>query len=442
MAKTAAKSTKSQACWQQKLKYVASSPYLYTHVFVEKAQGAVLTDVDGKQYLDFAGGIGALNVGHRHPAVVAAVRRQLDKVMHTCYHVAPYEGYTEVCRKLAEVTPGRFPKKAVLFNSGAEAVENAIKIARAYTKRPAVISFDLAFHGRTMLAMTLTGKVRPYRSGFGPYPSGVYHAPYPYAYRRPPGVPAECLTEYCLAALEKMFVVEAPAEQVAAIIVEPIQGEGGFIVPTPGFLEGLRKICDQHGICLILDEIQSGFGRTGKMWGCDHFNVAPDLITTAKSLAGGLPLSGVVGRADMLDAVHEGGLGGTFGGNPLACAAALAVFDIFEKENLVARGHKIGQIIKKRFDALAKKYDFVGDSRGLGPMRAVELVRNPKTKEPIKERDARWILERCVAKGLIILKAGSHNNVFRTLVPLVITAEQLTRGLDIFDEVLREFNPT
>lgn len=442
MLKTEAKRLNSAKLWDFKEKVVPKAPYLYTHIFVERAEGAKVWDVDGNEYIDFAGGIGTLNVGHRHPKVVKALENQLQQFLHTCFHVMPYESYLKVCEKLCQVTPGNFPKKAILFNSGAEAVENAVKAAKSYTKRPAVISFDYSFHGRTYMALTLTGKEKPYRIGLGPFVPDVYHSPYPYPYRPPQGIKPEELGSYCLDALERLFEVEVQPNRVAAIIVESVQGEGGFIVPTPDFLPGLRKICDKYGIVLILDEIQSGFGRTGKMFGCEHFGVVPDLITTAKSLAAGLPLSGVVGKADILDSVEVGGMGGTYGGNPLSCAAALAVFDIFEKENLLARSQKIGNVIQKRFDDLKNRFEFIGDSRGLGAMRGMELVRNPKTKEPVREEDSKKLLSQCADMGLILLKAGLNNNVLRTLVPLVISDSDLEKGLDIIEEVLKNYKPS
>lgn len=432
----------SQRLWREMERYVPRAPFHYTHIFADSASGATLKDVDGNDYIDFAGGIGVLNVGHNHPKVVKAVEAQLHKLIHTSFHVAAYESYVQVCKKLTEFAPGRFEKKAILFNSGAEAVENAVKAAKIFTKRPAVVSFDHGFHGRTWMAVTLTGKSSPYRTGLAPFVPEVYRSIYPYPYRPPTGVPADKLGAFCLEQLESVLNTQTRPDQVAAIIVEPVQGEGGFIVPTPDFLPGLRKICDKHGILLIMDEVQSGFGRTGKMFATDNFGVVPDLMTVAKSMGGGLPLSGVVGRADVLDAPGEGALGGTYGGNPLACAAALAVFEIFEQENLVARGVSVGKRIAERFDAFKERFEFVGDSRGLGAMRAIELVKDRKTKEPLGEKDMKAILSACNEEGLIILKAGLYNNVLRALAPLTISDAELDRGLGILENVLSEFKPS
>jgi 4-aminobutyrate aminotransferase/(S)-3-amino-2-methylpropionate transaminase len=396
-------------------------------------------DADGKEYIDFAGGIGAINVGHCHPKVVAALREQAGKLLHTSMHVAAYEKYMQVCAELIAVTPGDWRKKAILFNSGSEATENAVKFARAYTKRKAVISFDNSFHGRTLLCLALDGKYKPLRQGLGPVPAEIYHARFPYAYRAPRGVKAEELTEHCLEELEKFFLIEVSADDVAAIIIEPVQGEGGFVVPTPGFLKALRALCDKHGIVLIADEVQSGFGRTGKMFAVEHDGVAPDLMTVGKSLCAGMPLSGVVGKAEILDAAATGAIGGTYGGNPMSCAAALAVFEIFREEKLTVAGARIGEVVKKRFDSFQSRFAFVGDSRGLGAMRAIELVSDKKTKAPLPAARVKEILHDCVDRGLVVIKAGVHDNVIRTLMPLTIPDADLNKGLDILEEVLGSF---
>jgi len=429
---------KSSKLWEQKEKFVANAPFHYTKIFVEKALGACLWDVDGKKYIDFAGGIGTLNVGHCHPKVVEAIQKQAEKFIHTCFHVAPYESYAQVCEKLVQVTPGNFPKKAVLFNSGAEAVENAVKIARRYTGRQAVIAFDLSFHGRTLLALSLTGKEKPYKTGFGPFVPEVYHAPYAYPYRTPEGIAPENAGQYALSCLENIFKTQVSPERVAAIIVEPVLGEGGFVVPTPDFLPGLRKICDQHGIVLIADEIQTGFGRTGKMFACEHSQVAPDLMTVAKSFAAGMPLSAVCGKAEIIDSVDVGGLGGTYGGNPVSCAAALAVFQIFEEENLVERSQELGGHIRKHFEDFEDRFPFVGEVRGLGSMMAMELVRDRQTKEPLDEKMMKKILELCAQGGLIVLKSGLYNNVLRTLAPLVISDRELEEGIKTIEWAFEE----
>lgn len=428
--------SKSAALWAERARLVSSGTAAYTSVVAERALNATIWDADGKEFVDFAGGIGTINVGHCHPAVVAALREQAGKLLHTSFHVCAYPGYMDVCRKLVDAIPGAGPKKALLFNSGSEAIENAVKFARSYTKRRGVISFDNAFHGRTLLCLTLDGKYKPLRQGLGPFPAEVYHARFPYPYRPPVGVPAERLTEYALAELEKTFVGEVAPEDVAAIVIEPVQGEGGFVVPSAGFLKGLRAVCDKHGIVLIVDEVQSGFGRTGKMWAMEHEGVEPDLVVVGKSLAAGMPLSGVAGKAAIIDAVATGSVGGTYGGNPMSCAAALAVFEIFEKEKLVARAEKVGATVKARFDGWAAKFPIVGDSRGLGAMRAIELVSDKKTKAPLPAAKVKEILHRCEDDGLIVIKAGPHDNVIRTLMPLTIPDEQLNRGLDILERAL------
>ena len=441
-AGTVSRSTEKSDKLHEKLqRLVARAPYLYTHLFIESAKGAVIKDVDGNSYVDFAGGIGTLNVGHNHPKVVEALHAQADKFLHTSFHVMPYESYLRVAEKLIAAAPGKFAKKAVFFNSGAEAVENAVKMARTFTKRPGIISFENSFHGRTYMALTLTGKDKPYRTAIGPFPGEVYRAPYPYAYRAPEGVSPESLSAHCLEALERVMTYQTSPDRVAAIIVEPVLGEGGFVPATAEFMQGLRKLCDRHGIVLISDEIQTGFGRTGRMFAIEHFGVIPDLVTVGKSLAAGLPLSGVVGRSEILDAPDVGGMGGTYGGNPLALAAALAVFDIFEKEDMLGRSQKLGKTLEARFAALAKKYEVVGEARGLGAMRAVELVRSRKTREPIPEADAKGLIQECARRGLLILKAGQFSNCLRCLVPLVVKDDELERGLEALEAALKEYKP-
>jgi 4-aminobutyrate aminotransferase/(S)-3-amino-2-methylpropionate transaminase len=414
------KISKTQSFWAQRETLVSTGSAAYTSLVVEKAKNALLWDMDGKTYIDFAGGIGTINVGHCHPKVVSALRQQAGKLLHTSLHVAAYPDYMELCRKLIEVFPGGGRAKAIFFNSGSEAVENAIKFARAYTKRKAVISFDNAFHGRTLLCLTLDGKYRPLRQGFGPYPGEIYHARFPYPYRPPRGLAPQDLTTYCLEELERLFLTEVAPEDVAAIILEPVQGEGGFIVPSPGFISALRHLCTKHGILLISDEVQTGFGRTGKMFAIEHDKISPDLMTVGKSLGAGLPISGVVGRAEILDSAATGAIGGTYGGNPMACAAALVVFEIFKEEKLVERARKIGHIVEGRFDSWREALAIVGDARGLGAMRAIELVSDKKTKKPLPAENVKRILGDCVAKGLIAIKAGIYDNVIRTLMPLTI----------------------
>lgn len=413
----------------EKTDYIARGVVTTNSLYVAKAEGAVVWDEDGKEYLDFAGGIGTLNVGHRHPSVTAAVQGQLDRFTHMCFQVAGYDTYVEVAKRLAAIVPGDFPKKAFLATTGAEAVENGIKIARAYTGRPAVVAFTGAFHGRTLLGMSLTGKVQPYKSGYGPFAPEIYHAPFPYEYRG-------WTTERAIEALKELFHNQIDPAEVAAIIIEPVLGEGGFVPAPTDFMEALYAITREHGIVFIADEIQTGFGRTGPWFAMEHHcGVVPDLTLVAKSLAGGLPLSGVVGRADVMDGVPPGGLGGTYGGNPLACAAALGVFEAFEQDRLLEQGRHLGQRMRDGFEALAAKYDAVGDVRGLGAMQAMEFVKDRETKEPYPEL-ADAMLKHAEASGLIMVKAGLYGNVLRFLPPLNTSEDQLARALNILDEGL------
>jgi 4-aminobutyrate aminotransferase/(S)-3-amino-2-methylpropionate transaminase len=403
-------------------------------IFVEWAEGARVRDTEGREYIDFAGGLGVLAVGHRHPEVVGAVREQLEKYLHTCFHVAMYEPYVAVAERLNGLAPGDFAKKTLLVNSGAEAVENAVKIARAATGRRAVLAFEHAFHGRTLLGLSLTSKVAPYKTGFGPFAPEVYRVPYPYPYRCPGGHTGTC-TAHAIAAIEEAFQVQVDPRDVAAVIVEPVTGEGGFIVPPPDFLGALAALCRRHGILLIADEVQTGFGRTGAFFAVEHSGVAPDLMVAGKSLAGGLPLASVTGRADLMDAPVVGGLGGTYGGNPLACVAALAVIDVLQRDGLLERGRRLGEVIQRRLLELQRRVAAIGDVRGLGPMIGMELVTDRRTKTPAKELTTA-VLAGCLQRGLLILRAGVYDNVIRILLPLVITDQDLERGLDILDEAL------
>lgn len=405
-----------------------------TPIFIERARGAEVWDVDGNRYIDFAGGIGVLNVGHNRPEVIDAVQAQAPRLMHTSFHVAMYEGYVAVAEWLNRRTPGNHQKKTLLVNSGAEAVENAIKIARAYTGRPAVIAFENAFHGRTLMAMSLTGKLNPYKTGFGPFATEVYRVPYPDPYRSPFGEGVDPLTG-ALAALERLLTTQVPPKQVAAVIVEPVQGEGGFVVPPRGFLTELAAFCRRHDILFIADEIQTGFGRTGRLWACEHEDVVPDLILTAKSIAAGMPLAAVTGRAEIMDAPQEGGLGGTYGGNPVACAAALEVFRVFDETDILSRARHVGDVVMERFRRWQERFALIGDVRGLGAMVAMELVRDRNTKEPAT-RETEQAIRLAYERGLILLKAGLFGNVIRFLAPLTIEDEQLEEGLGILEEVL------
>jgi 4-aminobutyrate aminotransferase/(S)-3-amino-2-methylpropionate transaminase len=417
-------------------KAVPRGPFNTVPAFAAKAEGARITDVEGNEYIDFAGGIGVLNTGHRHPRVVEAIKRQADSFLHTCFHVFMYESYVELAERINDLAPGDFAKKSFFLNSGAEAVENAVKIARYKTKRPAVVAFQNAFHGRTLLTMSLTSKSKPYKFGFGPFAPEIYRAPYAYCYRCPLGLEYPRCSVACADYLEEFFVSYVAAEEVAALLVEPVQGEGGFVTPPPEYFPKLRAICDKYGIQMIVDEIQTGFGRTGKIFAIDHWDVAPDMITVAKSLAGGMPLSGVVGRAELLDDPHVGGLGGTYGGNPLCCAAALAVLDALEQDDLLRRGEQLGETLRARFLAMQEEFEIIGDVRGKGPMLALELVEDRESKLPATEK-AKALVGYCREKGLIILACGNFGNVIRTLMPLVISDEELERGLSIMEDGLR-----
>src|SRR6267143_336677 len=396
----------------------------------DHARGSELWDSTGRRHIDFVGGIGVMNVGHNHPRVMEAVRAQLERTTHTAFQVVMYESYLRLAQRLCEVAPGNGPKKAILFSTGAEAVENAVKIARAATGRSAVISFSGGFHGRTLLALSLTGTVNPYKQNFGPYAAEVYQTPFPYEYRG-------WSSEQALAALDTLFESAVSPQRVAAIIIEPVLGEGGFVPAPIPFLRELRKITERHGILLIVDEIQTGFGRTGKFFAIEHSGVTPDLVTVAKSLAAGFPLSAVVGRAEIMDAPDPGGVGGTYGGNPVACAAGLAVMDVMRDERLPERAARIGSVIEERMQSWAAEHDIVGDVRGLGAMMGMELVRDRGTKEPA-DKEAAGILAAAREKGLVVLRAGTHHNVIRTLMPLTIPDDQLMEGLDILGSALAE----
>ena len=395
-------------------------------IAIARAEGARVWDVDGREYLDFAAGIGVLNTGHRHPRVVAAVAAQLTQLTHMACQVAMYDVYVELAERLATLVGGP-RRKTMLATTGAEATENAVKIARGYTNRQGVIAFNGAFHGRTLLALTMTASNPAYRQNFGPLASEVYHAPFPDEYRG-------WTTAKALTGLEELFLTRIPANQVAAIIIEPQLGEGGFVPAPAEFLRELRALTRRHGIVLIVDEIQSGFGRTGRMFAYEHAGIEPDLVTMAKSLAGGLPLAAVVGTAEIMDAPAPGGLGGTYGGNPLACAAALAVLDVFEEEGLVARGATIGALLRDGLDELRDRVAAIGDVRGLGAMLAIELVKDRGSREPDAEL-AQRVLDQARERGLILLKCGPHKNVVRFLPPLVATSEDVTRALQILRAV-------
>ncbi|HET7480165.1 MAG TPA: 4-aminobutyrate--2-oxoglutarate transaminase [Rubrobacteraceae bacterium] len=438
--KTEIPGPKSRALMERRHRAVTSGIGIATPMFVQEARGALLTDVDGNTFIDFGGGIGVLNVGHTNARVVEAVKEQADRFLHTCFYVTEYEPYIELAEKLNALVPGDFKKRSMFINSGAEAVENAVKIARAYTGRPAVIAFENAFHGRTMLAMSLTSKTDPYKKSFGPFVPEIYRVPAPYPYRCPAGKDCSggCQGD-CFNALEKAFVSYVHPSSVAAIIGEPVSGEGGFI-PFPDFyLRQLRELCDEHGIVLIVDEVQTGFGRTGKMFAIEHSGVIPDIVTTAKSLGGGMPIGGVTGKAEIMDAVHTGGLGTTYGGNPLACAAALAVIEEFEESDILGKANALGERVMGAMRDIQQKHpDFVGEVRGRGAMAAMELVKDAGTREPDKERTGK-VVETALQEGLLLLTAGQYGNVIRTLMPLNIADDELEEGLKIlartFDSV-------
>src|ERR1700675_2158258 len=403
--KTSVPGPKSKALGARRAAAVPRAISHATPIYVAKTEGAVLEDVDGNGYIDFAGGIGCLNTGHRAPGVLAAIQRQLDKFLHVCVQVTPYEGYIRLAERMNQVTPGNFPKKTLFVNSGAEAIENAGKIARAHTGRSGIIAFEDAFHGRTMLTLALTSKTHPYKAGFAPFPSDVYRIPYGYCYRCSYSLKYPSCDVNCARHLEDTFKRVVAAEDVAAVIAEPILGEGGFVNPPPEFFRILMDICHKHGVLFIADEVQSGFGRTGKMFASEHYGVEPDIVITAKSLGGGLPLAAVTGRAEIMDAPGVGGLGSTFAGNPASCAAALASIDIIEKEGLLARSTAIGKRFEERARDWQKRWPLIGDVRGLGGMCALELVRNAETREPA-EAETKEVAHYCYEHGLITISAG------------------------------------
>ncbi|MEW5922228.1 MAG: 4-aminobutyrate--2-oxoglutarate transaminase [Bacillota bacterium] len=406
---------------------------------IKEGEGALVKDMDDNVFIDFSSGISTVNTGHNHPEIVSAVKEQADKFFHTCFMVVMYESYIHLAKRLNQLAPGDHHKKTAFFNSGAEAVENAVKVARRYTKKNGIISLECAFHGRTLLTMTLTSKVRPYKFGYGPFAPEVYKMPAPYCYRCKFGLNYPQCGLACAYYLEKFFTLESPAENIAALIVEPVLGEGGFIVPPDGYLQALRQLCAKYNILLIADEIQTGFGRTGTFFAVEHSLITPDLITIGKSLAAGIPLSGLIGRADIMDTPDPGEIGGTFSGNPLGCAAAHKVIDIIERDNLSQRARGIGDKVMARLNNMAEKYLIIGDVRGLGAMVAMELVKDRATKEPAAA-ETKAIIQECYKNGLITLSAGIFNNVIRLLMPLVISDNQLQTGLDVLESALAKVN--
>ncbi|PYX35736.1 MAG: 4-aminobutyrate--2-oxoglutarate transaminase [Acidobacteria bacterium] len=434
--RTAVPGLKSKALGERRIRAVARGLSHGTPVYVAKAEGAMLEDVDGNRYIDLAGGIGCLNVGHRRDVVINAIRRQLDRFLHTCIQVTPYESYVRLAERLNELTPGKFPKKTLFVNSGAEAVENAVKIARAYTGRPAIIAFEDAFHGRTMMTLALTSKTHPYKAGFAPFPSDVYRVPFAYCYRCSYSLKYPSCDIFCARHLEDTFKRVVASEEVAAVIAEPVLGEGGFVVPPPEYFRVLLEVCRKHKILFIADEVQTGFGRTGALFACERYGIEPDILVTAKALGGGLPLAAITGRAEVMDAPGPGGLGGTFAGNPLSCEAALAVLDLFENEDLSSRANELGDDFQRRAREWQKRWPMIGDVRGLGGMQAIELVQSEDKREPATE-ETKQIVQYCYEHGVIILSSGSYSNVIRLLMPLVITNEQMSEALDVLESALQ-----
>jgi 4-aminobutyrate aminotransferase/(S)-3-amino-2-methylpropionate transaminase len=411
----------------RKERVVAEPLSIYMPVVIERGQGATITDVDGNTFIDFTGGVGCLNVGHSHPRVVEAAQEQLDRFSHTDFTIIPYEIYVRLAERLCELAPIE-TAKAAFFNAGTEAVENAVKFARAHTGRPAVIGFEGGFHGRTLLSLTLTSKTHPYKAGLGPFAPEVYRVPFPNDYRGPDAKTA-------LEALERALITQVAAENVAAIVIEPVQGEGGFVVAPQEFVEGVRRICDEHGIVMVVDEVQTGFGRTGKLFAIEHYGVEPDLITVAKSIAMGLPLSGVIGKAKIMDAPGDSAIGGTYVGNPVAQAAALAVLDVIGEEDLCARASVLGETMRARMEAWQERFPTIGDVRGLGAMLAIELVRDPQTKEPDSDT-ATAVVEEAARNGLLLLKSGIYSNCIRVLAPLTLSDGELDEALAVWEHAL------
>ena len=434
---------RSQALTERRAAAVPRGVFTGAPLFVEAASGAILRDVDGNQLIDLGAGLAVLNVGNAAPRVVQAIREQAERLTHTCMHVTGNEPYVELAERLNALVPGGDVERRTMFvNSGAEAVENAVKISRYATGRPAVVVVDHAFHGRTLLAMSMTAKVMPYKHRLGPFAPEVYRIPFAYPYRCPTGgtTPEDCAAR-CLARAFDVMDKQIGAENIACVVVEPILGEGGFVVPAPGFLPGLADYCGANGILFVADEVQTGIGRTGRMFGIEHEHVVPDLVTTAKSLAGGLPLGAVTGRADVMDSVHVGGLGGTFGGNPVACAAALAVLDAVESEGLLQKATDLGALMMERLRDMARRFELIGDVRGRGAMAAIELVEDRSTKAPARAATTR-LIEECYREGVVILKAGTYDNVIRLLPPLVIAPDLLNEGLDVLEKALASVQPS
>lgn len=433
--KTAIPGPKAKALLARKEKAVPRGPFNTVHSFAVKGEGALLTDVDGNTFIDFAGAIGTLNIGHSHPKVQRALQKQIKNYLHPCFHVMMYESYVKLAEELNDLVPGDTVKKTFFLSSGAEAVENAVKIARKYTGRKGIISFERGFHGRTFMSMSLTSKVKPYKYEFGPFAPETYKWPYPYYYRSP--LSSEELDKTLIKQMETFFISEVPPEEVAAVILEPVQGEGGFIIPSKNFVQQVKHLCEKHDILFIADEIQTGFGRTGKMFAIEHYDIIPDLVTMSKSLGAGIPISAVTGRAEIMDSPNPGEIGGTYGGSPLGCSAALAVIDVIREEKLLEKAVEIGKKFSERFKKLQKKCERIGEVRSFGAMCALEFVKNKETKEPDKELTTQ-IIATAHQKGLIIMSAGLYGNIVRLLMPLVIKEKQLEEGFSILEESIIE----
>jgi 4-aminobutyrate aminotransferase / (S)-3-amino-2-methylpropionate transaminase / 5-aminovalerate transaminase len=434
--RTAVPGPKSRALAERRSSAVPRGLSHATPVYVARAEGATLEDVDGNRFIDLAGGIGCLNIGHRSPGVTKAIHDQTERFLHTCVQVTPYESYIRLAERLNKLTPGHFPKKTLFVNTGAEAIENAVKIARAFTKRPGIIAFEDAFHGRTMMTLALTSKTHPYKAGFQPFPGEVYRIPFAYCYRCSYSLKYPSCDLYCARHLEDTFKRVVAQEGVAAVIAEPVLGEGGFVAPPPDYFKVLLEVCRKYNVLFIADEVQSGFGRTGALFACERYGIEPDILVSAKSLGGGLPLAAITGRAEIMDAPGPGGLGGTFAGNPLSCEAALAVLDVFEQRDFYSRADELGAHFQKRAREWQKRWPIIGEIRGLGGMQALEMVESPETRTPAAD-DTKKITQYCYEHGVIIISAGSYSNVIRLLMPLVITDEQMNESLDVLEAGIR-----
>ena len=429
--------SRTQELQKKREQFVSKSINNGNKSIAKHAQGATITDPEGKKVIDFGGAIGVLNVGHTHPKVTEAVKNQVDKFLHPGFNCIMYESYIELAEKLCSITPGNFDKKAAFFNSGAEGIENAVKMARKYTGRSAIVSFKGGFHGRTNLTMSMTSKVKPYKNGFGPFASDIYHAPYPNLYRKHPSLTEDEYTEMLIEDFHKFFIETVAPENVACVVMEPVQGEAGFIIPPKSFVQAVSDFCKENNIVFIADEIQTGFGRTGKLFASEHFGTEPDLMVVSKSLSAGLPLSGIVGKSEILDSAAPGEIGGTFAGNPVACAAGLAVLEVIEEEDLCNKAESIGQKLEETLKTYQDEHSFVGEIRRLGAMVAVEIVDEDGTNTPSKETK-NIITNYANENGLVLLSAGTFDNVIRFLIPLVITDEELNTGLEILNNSVKQ----